>query len=434
MNEVVVPDIGDFKDIPVIEILVQPGDTVTADDPLVMLESDKAVMEVPARVAGRVGEILVSVGDRVSEGTPIARIAAAEEAGPVQEAPAAPSPSGSVPPAGLAAAPAPVPSSAEVASTLPAPLASGAPSAPPAAAPPQEQAHASPSVRRFARELGVDLARVSPTGPKGRILRGDVKGHVSERMSAPEAIGHPGLTLPPRPAVDFAAYGEIETVPLSRIRQLAGAHLARNWATIPHVTNFADADVTELEEFRKSINRELAGEVKVTILSFVIRACAAALRRYPGFNASLDGENLILKKYVNVGFAVDTPRGLVVPVVRGADTRSLVDIAREVGELSSRARSGTLGPDAMQGGTFSISSLGGVDGTGFTPIVNAPEVAILGLARARMSPVWDGTQFQPRLILPLSLSWDHRSVDGAAAGQFLAEISALLSDLRRILL
>jgi len=442
MTEVAVPDIGDFEDIPVIEILVKPGDLVTGEDPLIMLESDKAVMEVPAGVAGHVTEILVSVGDTVSKGTPIARIDPAEDAGSVEEevdstgsapdpvpaADASPSPPAR-PPDGAGPAGGEEPAHASSSPTQPPPLDA------PARTPGASGAHASPSIRRFARELGVDLSEVSASGPKGRILREDVQSHVAARMrESAGASTLPNAGFPPPPKIDFAAFGEVEVVELSRIRQLSGGHLARNWSTIPHVTNFAEADITPLEELRKSLNHELAGEVKVTLLAFVIRACAAALRKFPEFNASLDGTSLVLKSYVNVGFAVDTPRGLMVPVVRAADTLGIVEIARKVSEIAGQARAGTLKPEALQGGTFSISSLGGVEGTGFTPIVNAPEVAILGLARSRIGPVWDGGQFQPRMVLPLALSWDHRAVDGAAAGRFVAEIAAILSDFRRALL
>ena len=426
-TEVKVPDIGDFKDVPIIEVFVKAGDAVKAEDPLVTLESDKATMDVPSPSAGTVQALKVKVGDKVSEGSVLLTLSASGAAAPAAAlAPSAPAP---------AAAP-------RVAEEKPAPAA--APSAPtPAAAPVDTEAfrraHASPSVRAFARELGVDLSKVKGTGPKDRILREDVQGYVKQVMSvgpaaaAPAAGGFPGLL--PWPQVDFAKFGPIEAKPLSRIKKISGANLHRNWVMIPHVTNCEDADITELEAFRVQLNKEneKAG-IKVTMLAFLIKASVAALKKFPEFNASLDGDNLVYKRYFNIGFAADTPNGLVVPVVKNADQKGVLAIAKEMGELSAKAREGKLGPADMQGGCFSISSLGGIGGTYFTPIINAPEVAILGVCRSSMRPTWDGKQFSPRLILPLSLSYDHRVIDGAAAARFNTYLVALLGDMRRVVL
>ncbi|MGE7413392.1 2-oxo acid dehydrogenase subunit E2 [Methylobacterium tarhaniae] len=419
---VALPDIGDFKDVPVVEILVKPGDRIAVDDLLISIESDKATMEVPSPVAGVVAEILVAPGTRVSQGTPILMVDTSGEA-------AAPQP---------AAAPPPAPEAAPTASPPPA-----AP-APAPERPASPEAHATPSVRAYARELGVDLAGIPGTGPQGRILREDVLAFVRGQMTAPSPIpatlpspahapsSEIGAGLPAWPQVDHGKFGPVRRDPLSRIQQISGQALTRNWLTIPHVTNFDHADVTETEALRRELNGAARpGAHKVTMVAILIKAAAAALRAYPRFNAALDGDSLILKDYVHVGFAVDTPRGLLVPVVRDCDRKGLVEIAQEMGELAEQARAGTLPPSAMQGGGFSVSSLGGIGGDGFTPIINAPEVAILGAARSRIEPVWDGTTFQPRLILPLSLSWDHRAVDGAAAARFLSHLSAVLTDLRR---
>ena len=427
--EVKVPDIGDFKDVPVIEVLVKPGDTVKAEDSLVTLESEKATMDVPSPSSGVIKEMKVKLGDKVSEGSVIAIIEAAgarATAAPTQAAAAA-------------ASPAPSPSPADTASDKQAPSTS-------AAAPPRidsesfKKAHASPSVRALARELGVDLARVKGTGPKNRVLQEDVQKYVKQVMSgagasAAPAAGGAMLGLLPWPQIDFAKFGPIETKPLSRIKKISGANLHRNWVMIPHVTNHDDADITDLEALRVTLNKEneKAG-IKVTMLAFLIKVCVSALKKFPEFNASLDGDNLIFKQYYNIGFAADTPNGLMVPVIRNADQKGVLAIAKEMGELSAKAREGKLGPTDMQGGCISISSLGGIGGTYFTPIINAPEVAILGVCRSSTRPVWDGKQFVPRLILPLSLSYDHRVVDGAAAARFNTYLIALLGDMRRSLL
>jgi pyruvate dehydrogenase E2 component (dihydrolipoamide acetyltransferase) len=434
-REVSVPDIGDFKDVEVVEVLVKPGDTVAAEQSLITVESDKATMEIPSPAAGVVKALRVKVGDKVSEGSAILVLQAAGGA-PAAPAPAKPAPA-------AAPAPAPVPATAPEA---PAPAAARA--APVRAEPAAEAAgykpHASPSVRKFARELGVDLARLRGTGPKGRILQQDVqnfvKGIVTGAAPAPAAGGAPvaaggGLNLLPWPQVDFAKFGPIETQPLSRIKKISGANLARNWVMIPHVTNNEEADITELEAFRVQLNKENEKSgVKVTMLAFIVKAVVAALRKYPEFNASLDGDNLVLKKYFHIGFAADTPNGLVVPVIRDADQKGVFDIAKETAELAKQARDGKLKPADMQGGCFSISSLGGIGGTHFTPIINAPEVAILGVSKSQTKPMWDGKAFQPRLMVPLSLSYDHRVIDGAAAARFNAFLAQLLADFRRAML
>lgn len=430
--EVKVPDIGDYKDVPVIEIGVKVGDTVEKEQSLVTLESDKATMDVPSPAAGVVKEIKVKVGDAVSEGTLIVLLDAAG-------APAAAAPQASAPAApAAAAAPAPAPAASAPAKAAPA-------AAAPAAAPSREYraSHASPSVRKFARELGVDVSRVQGSGPKGRITKDDVtsfvKGVMTGQRAAPAAAAAPAgggeLNLLPWPKVDFSKFGPFEAKPLSRIKKISGANLHRNWVMIPHVTNNDEADITDLEALRVQLNKEheKAG-VKFTMLAFVIKAVVAALKKFPTFNASLDGDNLVFKQYYHIGFAADTPNGLVVPVIRDADKKGLVEIAKEMAELSKAAREGKLKPDQMQGGCFSISSLGGIGGTHFTPIINAPEVAILGLSRGQMKPVWDGKQFVPRLTLPLSLSYDHRVIDGAEAARFNAYLGALLADFRRIIL
>ena len=435
--EVKVPDIGDFTDVPVIEVLVKPGDAVKVEDALVTLESDKATMDVPSPVAGTIRSIAVKVGDKVSEGRVVAVIdAAAAAAG-------APVPAASTAPAAPAAPPATKAPSPGNATAAPAP----APAA--ASAPVDEKAfrvaHASPSVRMIARELGVDVSKVTGTGPKGRILVEDLRAFVKKVMSgqasapatgAGGAISGGGeLALIPWPKVDFAKYGPVESKLLSRIKKLSGANLARNWVMIPHVTQFDEADITDLEALRLRLNKEneKAG-VKITMLAFLIKASVAALKQFPEFNASLDGENLVLKQYFHVGFAADTPNGLVVPVLKDADRKGVLEIAKEMGVLSAKARDGKLAPGDMQGGCFSISSLGGIGGTAFTPIINAPEVAILGVSKSAHKPVWDGKAFVPRLMLPLSLSYDHRVIDGASAARFTAYLGTLLGDLRRAIL
>ncbi|MDR5764763.1 MULTISPECIES: dihydrolipoyllysine-residue acetyltransferase [unclassified Caballeronia] len=433
--EVKVPDIGDFKDIPVIEIAVKVGDKVEKEQSLVTLESDKATMDVPSPASGTVKELKVKIGDTVSEGTLILVLeggaggAAAPAPAP---APAAPKEVPSDAPAKPAPAPKEAPSALAQAPVIPAGDGS------------RTSSHASPSVRKFARELGVDVSRVRGTGPKNRITQQDitafVKGVMSGQGAAPAAAAPAGggggeLGLLPWPKIDFTKFGPVEPKPLSRIKKISGANLHRNWVMIPHVTNNDEADITELEELRVKLNKEheKAG-VKFTMLAFVIKAVVSALKKFPDFNASLDGDNLVFKQYYHIGFAADTPNGLVVPVIRDADKKGLVDIAKEMAELSKLARDGKLKPDQMQGGCFSISSLGGIGGTHFTPIINAPEVAILGLSRGYQKPVWDGKQFVPRLTLPMSLSYDHRVIDGAAAARFNAYLSAILGDFRRVIL
>jgi pyruvate dehydrogenase E2 component (dihydrolipoamide acetyltransferase) len=451
--EVKVPDIGDFNDVPVIEVLVKPGDVVKKDDSLLTLESDKATMEVPAPQAGTVKELRVKIGDKVSQGTTILTLdgdaaaaapakpapAPAAQAAPAKTPPAAPpAPPAAPPPAATqAAAPAPpAPSPAAAAAPSPAITALGA-----ADRGEPLPAHASPGVRRFARELGVDLSRVKGSGPKERILKEDIQGFVKGALAggapaaATKAGGLSDLGLPAWPKVDFAKFGAVEVKPLSRIQKISGPALARNWVMIPHVTQFDEADITELEAFRSKLNEENAkAGIKITPLAFLIKAVVAALKKYPTLNSSLDGENLVVKQYWNIGFAADTPNGLMVPVIKGADTKGVIEIAKESGELAAKAREGKLGPADMQGGTFSISSLGGIGGTAFTPIVNAPEVAILGVSKAAMKPVWDGKQFVPRLMMPLSLSYDHRVVDGALGARFTGYLAQVITDLRRGLL
>ncbi|WDD94582.1 dihydrolipoyllysine-residue acetyltransferase [Burkholderia sp. FERM BP-3421] len=429
--DVKVPDIGDYKDIPVIEIGVKVGDTVEKEQSLVTLESDKATMDVPSPAAGTVKELKVKLGDTVSEGTLIVVLEAAGGA-------AAPAPAPQP-----AAAPAPAPAPAAAAAPAPSAAPASAPAVAPAAGGEYRASHASPSVRKFARELGVDVARVQGTGPKSRVTKDDVTGFVKGVMTgqraAPAGAAAPAgggeLNLLPWPKVDFTKFGPVDPKPLSRIKKISGANLHRNWVMIPHVTNNDEADITELEALRVQLNKEneKAG-VKFTMLAFVIKAVVSALKKFPTFNASLDGDNLVFKQYYHVGFAADTPNGLMVPVIRDADKKGLVDIAKEMTELSKAAREGKLKPDQMQGGCFSISSLGGIGGTNFTPIINAPEVAILGLSRSAMKPVWDGKQFVPRLTLPLSLSYDHRVIDGAEAARFNAYLAAILADFRRVIL
>jgi pyruvate dehydrogenase E2 component (dihydrolipoamide acetyltransferase) len=444
--EVRVPAIGGFKDVGVIDVLVKVGSVVKVDDSLVTLESDKATMDVPSPAAGTVRALLVKLGDRVSEGSPVVSLEVADAPAARPEATPAARPE-ATPAARPEATPAARPEATPAASTTAAPLAAAPPPGPPDAEPAgsaggRPLAHASPSVRKLARELGVDLARVTGSGPKGRVLQEDVQGFVKQVMrgeapgaSAANVAGGWALDLLPWPKVDFARFGPIETRALSRIRKISAANLARNWVMIPHVTQHDEADVTDLEAFRVRLNEENGKDgPKVTMLAFVVKACVAALRRFPEFNASLDGDSLVLKRYYGIGFAADTPNGLVVPVVREADRKGVLEVARDLAELAARAREGKLSAADMQGGTFSISSLGGIGGTAFTPIIQAPEVAILGVSRASMRPVWDGSAFRPRLVLPLSLSYDHRVVDGAAAARFTARLVELLGDLRRAML
>ena len=437
--DVLVPDIGDFAEVAVIEVMVKPGDTIKVEQSLITVESDKASMEIPSSHAGVVKEVKVKLGDKVSKGSLVLTLEAAGGA------PAAA-------PAAAAAAPAPATASAP-ATPAAAPAERTSPTA---ALPPHEPAaprgalpHASPSIRRFARELGVPLEEVKGTGPKGRITQDDLQGFVknvmagavqtaAQKAKAPAGAAAAGGAFPgllPWPQVDFTKFGPVERKDLSRIKKICGANLHRNWVVIPHVTNHDDADITDLEAFRVQLNKENEKSgVKVTMLAFLIKASVAALKKFPEFNSSLDGEQLVMKNYFHIGFAADTPNGLVVPVIKDADKKGVLQISQEMSELAKKARDGKLGPADMSGGCFSISSLGGIGGRYFTPIINAPEVSILGVCKSSTEPRWDGKQFVPRLILPLSLSWDHRVIDGAAAARFNAYLGSLLADFRRILL
>ncbi len=440
--ELTVPDIGDVSDAAVIELLVKPGDTIRPEQSLITIESDKASMEVPSSHGGVLKELRLRLGDKVSQGAIVGVLETAD--GAVTATPAAAPAANPAPVAAPVVSPAPAPA-APVAPVAEAPRTSPTAGMSPAEAPATGAvAHASPSVRRFARELGVDVAKVPGTGPKGRITQGDVQNFVKGvivKAAAPAAASTGagsadlgGMTLLPWPTVDFAKFGPIERKPLSRIQKISGANLHRNWVRIPHVTNNEEADITELEAFRVQLNTEHAkAGTKFTLLAFLLKACAVALRKFPQFNASLDGDDLVLKNYVHIGFAADTPNGLVVPVIRDVDQKSLSQLALETAALAAKARDGKLSPADMQGGCFSISSLGGFGGTTFTPIINAPEVAILGVCRSAMKPVWDGAAFQPRLMVPLSLSYDHRVIDGASAAKFNAYLASLLADFRRAL-
>jgi pyruvate dehydrogenase E2 component (dihydrolipoamide acetyltransferase) len=440
--EVKVPDIGDFKSVPIIEILVKPGDAVAAEDPLITLESEKATMDVPAPAAGVIRELKVKVGDKVSEGTPLVMLEA-ETAGAAAPARAATAAAQSVA-AGVAQRAPATPVAAGGPAVAAAPPPSAVPSKSPAEwvdAPVRQEgkaAHASPSVRRFARELGVDLGLVPGTGPKGRIVREDVQQYVKTQVTRLAATaGCVGFNLPALPQIDFSRFGPVQTQALTRIKKLAGSNLLRNWLTIPHVTQHDEADITELEAFRKAQSEEAKGQgIRLTPIAFVIKACVVALKQFPHFNASLsaDGETLTLKQYFHVGVAVDTPLGLVVPVLRNADKKGLFELAKELGEVSARMREGKIAMTDLQGGCFSISSLGGIGGTAFTPIINAPEVAILGVSKAQLKPVWTGSEFAPRLMLPLSLSYDHRVIDGAQGARFITFLASVLSDIRRLVL
>ncbi len=444
--EVKVPDIGDFKDVEIIEVLVKPGDTVQSEASVLVLESDKATMEIPSPSTGTVKEMKVKVGDKVSQGTTIMMLeaaaaeqqakAAAQVAIEKAAVPAEPAASKEA-----AAAPAPAfdPSRTMIAAPPtaalePAPSSEGRP-------------HASPAVRKFARELGVDLSGIPGSANKGRITKDDVQNFVKQALAGGSAAASRGTSksvnfapnLPDLPNVDFGKFGPIETKPLSRIKKISGPALHRNWLAIPHITQFDEADMTELEAFRKAQGRDAEKQgIKLTPLAFIIKAAIAALKKFPEFNSSLDrgGENLILKNYYHIGFAADTPNGLVVPVIKNADQKGVMALAKELGELSALAREGKLKPTDMQGGTFSISSLGGIGGTNFTPIINAPEVAILGVGRSNTRPVWnaDKQAFVPRLIVPLSLSYDHRVVDGALGARFITFLNGALSDIRRLVL
>ncbi len=450
--EVKVPDIGDFDEVSVIELLVKPGDTVKPEQSLITVESDKASMEIPSSAGGVVKELKVKLGDKVSEGTVVLLL---EGEGVTAAAPAP-----------AAAAAAAVPARAPMPASAPAPVAAATAPAPAVAPPPLPERvsptaalaphepsasngalpHASPSVRKFARELGVPLEEIKGTGPKGRITQEDVQAFTKSVMNgtattraaaakAPAGGGGAGLDLLPWPKVDFTKFGPVERRDLSRIKKISAANLHRNWVMIPHVTNHDDADITELEAFRVQLNKENEKSgIKVTMLAFLIKACVAALKKFPEFNSSLDGDQLVLKQYFHIGFAADTPNGLVVPVIRDADKKGILAISQEMSELAKKARDGKLTPGEMQGACFTISSLGGIGGRYFTPIINAPEVAILGVCKSQTEPVWDGKQFQPRLMLPLSLSWDHRVIDGAAAARFNVYLGQVLADFRRVML
>ncbi len=429
--DVKVPDIGDFSDVPVIDLFVKVGDSIKVDDAIATLESDKATMDVPSTVSGTVKEVLVQLGSKVSEGVVLIKVETGAAA-------AAPAPQAAAP-APVATAPAPV-SAPAAASTAAAPAALAP------ALPAGSKVHASPSVRAYARELGVDLSKVTATGPKNRIVKEDltryVKGVMTGSISGPVAsatggvVGGGVLDLLPWPKVDFAKFGEVEVKPLSRIKKISGQNLSRNWVMIPAVTYHEDADITDIEAFRVLLNKEneKGGGAKLTMLAFLMKACVKGLQKFPEFNSSLDGDNLVLKKYFNIGFAADTPNGLVVPVVKNVDKKSVFELAQESGDLAKQARDGKLKPADMSGACFTISSLGGIGGTYFAPIVNAPEVAILGVNKSAMKPVWDGKQFVPRLTLPLSLTADHRVIDGALATRFNVYIAQLLADFRRVAL
>lgn len=428
LMEVRLPDIGDYKDVPVVEFLVKSGDIVAVEDPLMTVESDKATMEIPAPFAGTVREFAVSIGTRVSQGALLLTIDAA-----VAQA-AAPAPAAAPETAKVEATPAAPPVKPEPPAPVQAPAEPVARNPPVVTSETSAGAHATPSVRAFARELGVDLATVKPSGAKGRILREDILAHIKERLAGGSSVQMSGsgigAGLPAWPTVDYEKFGPVERQALSRIQKISGGNLTRNWLTIPHVTNFDKADVTGLEEFRKELN-VANKDAKVTMVAFLIKASALALKAYPRFNASLDGDELVLKNYVHIGFAADTPKGLMVPVIRDCDRKGVLEIATEMRALADKARGSGLSAADMQGGCFSVSSLGGIGGAGFTPIINAPEVAILGAGRSAMEAIWDGKAFQPRLIMPVSLSWDHRVIDGVAAARFLGHISALLGDFRR---
>jgi len=441
------PDVGDFDEIEIIEILIVPGDEIAAEDSIIVLESDKATMEIPSPYAGIVKSVSVHVGDRISEGTEVAKIevSASVESEKPASSQAVESKSGAETEAAPAAD---APAEAEIIESEFAPLLESAPGKirkPPPGKPFNDSGnaagmsiHASPSIRRYARELGVNLEQVIGTGPKGRVLKADVKAFIKAAVSTAGTGATGGLAVSAMPEIDFSRFGEIEAVPLNRIQKISGAHLHRSWVTVPHVTQFDEANITELEAFRKSLAKEAEkNNVRLTLLVFIMKAMVASLKAFPNFNASLEssGERLILKKYFHIGVAVDTPNGLVVPVIRDVDQKGLYDLAAELAETAERAREGKLTPGEMQGGCITISSLGGIGGTQFTPIVNAPEVAILGIARARMQPVYasDGS-FAPGLILPLALSYDHRVIDGAQGARFTSYLSQVIMDIRRVLL
>ena len=436
-TEVKVPDIGDFKDVPIIEIHVEEGQSINADDPIITLESDKATMDVPSPASGTVEKLLVKVGDKVSEGYPVLRLRGNEEGSmrqptsllPQQEPPSATQPT-SAPPAPTSAPPGAPPQLGAAMGAVGTAINKGTDIS---------QVHASPSIRRVARELGVDLTQVKGTGEKGRITKEDVLGFLRGPSAAPGAApaAAAGAGIPEIPAQDFSKFGPIETKPLSRIKRISGPHLHRAWLNVPHVTHNDEADITDLEVYRKELDQAAREQgYRVTMLAFLLKASVSALRQFPEFNASLSPEKdaLILKKYYNIGIAVDTPDGLVVPVLRDVDRKGINELSQEMGAISKRAREGKLGATDMQGASFTISSLGGIGGTAFTPIVNAPEVAILGVVRSKMAPVWNGTEFKPRLMLPISLSYDHRVIDGALAARFARHLCHVLEDVRRLVL
>ncbi|MDC1287058.1 dihydrolipoyllysine-residue acetyltransferase [Gammaproteobacteria bacterium] len=449
-NTITLPDVGDFKDIEVIEVLIAVGDDVEAEQSIIILESDKATMEIPSPSAGKIESVTVKVGDKLNQGDPIATLsggdsgATKDNSNTVEAAPVATAPEPAA--ASSAAAPAPsavVETGAAKADGVPGKTLRphpGTAAGDDAASASSKMIHASPSIRRYARELGVGLDQVIGSGPKGRIVKSDVKAFVKTAMSGATpgaAVAGGGISISAMPEVDHSKFGEVETVALSRIQKISGAHLHRSWVTVPHVTQFDEADITELEVFRKSLAKDAEKKgVRMTPLIFLMKAVVTAMQQFPSFNSSLDarGENLIMKKYFHIGIAVDTPKGLVVPVVRDVDRKGLFELAAELGEISKRARDGKLTPTDMQGGCFTISSLGGIGGTNFTPIVNAPEVAILGVSRSKMQPVFIDGEFQPRMMLPLGLSYDHRVIDGAQAARFTSFLSQVISDIRRVLL
>lgn len=413
IKQVFVPDIGNYKEVTVIEVAVKVGDSINAEDNLLVLETDKAAMEVPSPFSGVVKELKIKLGDKVSKGTLVLLLESAD---------------------GVAVESAPVAAAAPISAV---PVAAAMPAAPVAVAAPVEittsKAHASPAIRRFARELGVEIGAIKGTGDKGRVTKDDVQNYVKAALTRPHTGG--GLQVLDMPVFDFAKHGEIETKPLSRIKKISGANLHRNWVTIPHVTQFDEADITELEAFRKSMGEEYAKQgIKITPLAFMLKAVVAALQKFPEFNASLDGENLVLKRYYHIGVAVDTPDGLMVPVLRNVDQKGIAQLAKELAEISAKAREKKITAADMQGGCFSISSLGGIGGTAFTPIINAPEVAILGVSKSSLKPVWQNGAFVPRLMLPLSLSYDHRVIDGAAGARFTTYLATVLGDIRRLVL
>jgi pyruvate dehydrogenase E2 component (dihydrolipoamide acetyltransferase) len=449
IKQVTVPDIGDYKDVDIIEVMVKAGDTIRAEDNLVTLETDKAAMEVPSPYAGVIKEMKVKVGDKVSEGSLILLLESSDAASAPQTVKAAPAPASAPAPVAVAPAdaakpagePAPVQQVAEATQPVAAGIpARGTPGGAPLvhSDPSAGKAHASPAIRRFARELGVQIGQVKGSGEKGRVTKDDVQQFVKNALSQPRgATGGNGLQVLPMPVVDFAKFGAIETRPLSRIKKISGANLHRNWVTIPHITQFDEADITDMEVFRKELNVEYAKQkIKITPLAFMLKAVVVALQQFPEFNASLDagGENLVLKQYFHIGVAVDTPNGLMVPVLRDVDKKGIVQLAKELGDISAKARDLKITAAEMQGGCFSISSLGGIGGTAFTPIINAPELAILGVSKAIIKPMHQDDTFVARLMLPLSLSYDHRVIDGAAAARFIVFLSQVLSDTRRLAL